>query len=86
MILYEHRHYIVNVLRPFSPSTTVQRLSVDYEALLKEHKNVKQKLEASKARSKTLSAEVKILKHQISTLMEKGKHDDEFVAALMVRN
>ncbi|CAI5640941.1 unnamed protein product [Oreochromis niloticus] len=61
----------------------LERLSVDYEALLKEHKDVKQKLEASKARSKTLSAEVKTLKHQISTLMEKGKHDDEFVAALM---
>ncbi|XP_014187678.1 coiled-coil domain-containing protein 13 isoform X1 [Haplochromis burtoni] len=75
----------VNYIRTIEKEKRValERLSVDYEALLKEHKDVKQKLEASKARSKTLSAEVKILKHQISTLMEKGKHDDEFVAALM---
>lgn len=63
----------------------MQRLSVDYEALVKEHKDVKKKLEASKARSKTLSAEIKTLKFQISTLEEKGKRDDELVNALLVR-
>uniref|UniRef100_A0AAX7SC49 Coiled-coil domain containing 13 n=1 Tax=Astatotilapia calliptera TaxID=8154 RepID=A0AAX7SC49_ASTCA len=73
----------VNYIRTIEKEKRVALEVLDYEALLKEHKDVKQKLEASKARSKTLSAEVKILKHQISTLMEKGKHDDEFVAALM---
>lgn len=63
----------------------VQRISVDYEALLKDHEDVKKKLEASKARNKSLSSETKTLKAQISTLLEKGKHDDELVDALLVR-
>lgn len=59
---------------------------MDYEAILKDHDDVKKKLEASKARNKSLSAEVKTLKVQISTLLEKGRHDDELVDALLVRN
>ncbi|XP_037643551.1 coiled-coil domain-containing protein 13-like isoform X2 [Sebastes umbrosus] len=60
-----------------------ERISADYEALLKDHEDVKKKLEASKARNKSLSTEMKSVKAQISTLMEKGKHDDELVAALL---
>ncbi|XP_018531851.1 coiled-coil domain-containing protein 13 isoform X1 [Lates calcarifer] len=60
-----------------------ERISVDYEALLKDHEDVRKKLEASKARNKSLSAEMKTLKVQISTLLEKGKHDDELVDALL---
>ncbi|XP_042353871.1 coiled-coil domain-containing protein 13 [Plectropomus leopardus] len=60
-----------------------ERISVDYEALLKDHEDVKKKLEASKARNKSLSAEIKSLKTHISTLLEKGKHDDELVDALL---
>ncbi|XP_054870271.1 coiled-coil domain-containing protein 13 isoform X5 [Amphiprion ocellaris] len=60
-----------------------ERISADYEALLKEHEDVKKKLEASKARSKSLSFEMKTLKGQISILLEKGKHDDELVEALL---
>lgn len=62
-----------------------KRISADYEALLKDHEDVKKKLEASKARNKSLSTEMKSVKAQISTLLEKGKHDDELVAALLVR-
>ncbi|XP_034039017.1 coiled-coil domain-containing protein 13 isoform X2 [Thalassophryne amazonica] len=62
---------------------TFERLSADYETLLKEHEDVKKKLDASKARNTSLSAEVKTLKMQIATLLEKGKHDDELVAALL---
>lgn len=58
---------------------------MDYEALLKDHEDVKKKLDASKARNKSLSTEVKSLKLQNCTLMEKGKHDDELVDALLVR-
>lgn len=65
--------------------TRVQRISVDYEALLKEHEDVKKRLEASKARSKYLSTENKTLKSQISDLLVKSKHDDELVDALLVR-
>ncbi|KAM6920014.1 coiled-coil domain-containing protein 13 [Lycodopsis pacificus] len=60
-----------------------ERTSVDYEALLKDHEDVKKKLDASKARNKSLSTEMKSLKGQISTLLEKGKHDDELVDALL---
>lgn len=74
----------LNVPRPCSPSTPVQRISVDYETLLKDQEDMKKKLEASKARNKSLSCEIKILKGQISTLLEKGKHDDELVDALLV--
>lgn len=73
------------MLRHCSPTTPVQRISVDYEALMKDHEEVKKKLEASKARNKILSTEMKTLKVQISTLLEKGKHDDELVDALLVR-
>ncbi|XP_026169681.1 coiled-coil domain-containing protein 13 isoform X2 [Mastacembelus armatus] len=60
-----------------------ERILVDYDALLKDHDDVKQKLEASKARNKSLSAENKTLKAQITTLLQKGKHDDELVDALL---
>ncbi|XP_054452482.1 coiled-coil domain-containing protein 13 [Anoplopoma fimbria] len=60
-----------------------ERISVDYEALLKDHEDVKKKLDASRARNKSLSTEMKSLKAQISTLLEKGKHDDELVDALL---
>ncbi|XP_036940489.1 coiled-coil domain-containing protein 13 isoform X2 [Acanthopagrus latus] len=60
-----------------------ERISVDYETLLKDHEDMKKKLEASKARNKSLSSDIKILKGQISTLLEKGKHDDELVDALL---
>ncbi|XP_068196940.1 coiled-coil domain-containing protein 13 isoform X2 [Antennarius striatus] len=60
-----------------------ERISGDYEALLKDHKEVKKKLEASKARNNSLSIESKTLKAQISTFVEKGKHDDEFLAELL---
>lgn len=73
------------MLRHCSLTTPVQRISVDYEALMKDHEEVKKKLEASKARNKILSTEMKTLKVQISTLLEKGKHDDELVDALLVR-
>ncbi|XP_037313395.2 coiled-coil domain-containing protein 13 isoform X1 [Pungitius pungitius] len=62
-----------------------ERISVDYEALLKDHDDVRRKLDASKARIKSLSTEVKSLKLQNCTLMEKGKHDNELVDALLKR-
>lgn len=46
--------------------------------------SMKEKLEACKARNKVLSNENKTHKEQIKTLLEKGKHDDELVEALLV--
>lgn len=63
-----------------------QRLTAEYEGLLEDNKDTKKKLEASRARGKSLTAEMKTLKVQISTLLDKGKHDDELVDTLLVRN
>ena len=35
-------------------------------------------------RNKVLTTEVKALKQQMATVLEKGRHDDELIAALMV--
>lgn len=43
-------------------------------------------MDASKARNACQSNEILTLRAQISTLQEKGKHDDELVDALLVRN
>uniref|UniRef100_A0A8C6XGX8 Coiled-coil domain containing 13 n=1 Tax=Naja naja TaxID=35670 RepID=A0A8C6XGX8_NAJNA len=61
----------------------LEKLMSQYQVLQKDHEDVKKKLEGSKARNKVLSNEVKTLKEQISTLMEKGKHDNELVDALV---
>lgn len=37
-----------------------------------------------RSRNKVLSSEVKTLRNQMVTLVEKGKHDDELIDALMV--
>ncbi|XP_071590656.1 coiled-coil domain-containing protein 13 isoform X1 [Heliangelus exortis] len=62
---------------------TLEKLTGEHDALQKSHEELKKKLEASKARNKVLSNEVKALKGQIVTLLEKGKHDDELIDALM---
>ncbi|KFP14376.1 Coiled-coil domain-containing protein 13, partial [Egretta garzetta] len=62
---------------------TLEKLTGDRDALQKSHEEVKKKLDASKARNKVLCCEVKTLKGQIVTLLEKGKHDDELIDALL---
>ncbi|CDQ56952.1 unnamed protein product [Oncorhynchus mykiss] len=73
--------YIRNMER--EKRETLERMTGDYDSLMKDHKDVKKKLEGSKARNKNLGTEVKSLKTQISTLLDKGKHDDELVDALL---
>ncbi|XP_035008407.2 coiled-coil domain-containing protein 13-like [Hippoglossus stenolepis] len=60
-----------------------ERILVEHEDLQKENADLKKMLEASKARNKILSAEMKTLKDQVSTLLMKGKHDDELVDSLL---
>ncbi|XP_065687300.1 coiled-coil domain-containing protein 13 [Patagioenas fasciata] len=62
---------------------TLEKLTGEHDALQKSHEEVKKKLDASKARNKILCSEVKTLKGQIVTLLEKGKHDDELIDALL---
>ncbi|KAL8164807.1 UNVERIFIED_CONTAM: hypothetical protein K2H54_007397 [Gekko kuhli] len=61
----------------------LEKLTGEHGTLQKDHEEVKKKLDASKARNQVLSSEVKTLKEQISTLLDKGKHDDELIDALM---
>ncbi|KAM6374402.1 LOW QUALITY PROTEIN: coiled-coil domain-containing protein 13 [Alca torda] len=62
---------------------TLEKLTGEHDALQKSHEEVKKRLDASKARNKVLCSEVKTLKGQIVTLLEKGKHDDELIDALL---
>ena len=39
-----------------------------------------------RSRNKVLSSEVKTLRSQMGTLVEKGRHDDELIDALMVQS
>jgi hypothetical protein len=45
---------------------------------------MKKKFEGVKSRNKVLSNEIKTLRSQMGTLVEKGRHDDELIDALMV--
>ncbi|XP_006812058.1 coiled-coil domain-containing protein 13-like [Saccoglossus kowalevskii] len=60
-----------------------ERAAAELKALEEDYSKMKEKFDASKARNKVLSNELKMLKQQMSTLMEKGKHDDELIGALM---
>ncbi|XP_075683928.1 coiled-coil domain-containing protein 13 isoform X2 [Rhinoderma darwinii] len=62
---------------------TLERLTGEHDALKKEHEELKKKFDASKARNKSLSNDLKTLKMQMVTLLEKGKHDDELIDALL---
>ncbi|XP_043546746.1 coiled-coil domain-containing protein 13 [Chiloscyllium plagiosum] len=61
----------------------LEKMTGDHERLKKDHEELKNKFDGSKARNKVLSSELKILKSQVVTLLEKGKHDDELVGALL---
>lgn len=54
------------------------------DALQRELEELKKKLEGVRSRNKVLSSEVKTLRNQMGTLVEKGRHDDELIDALMV--
>ena len=61
-----------------------EKVKREFEALESEYGAVKEKFEAAKTRNKVLVNENKTLKDQVKTLLEKGKHDDELVEALIV--
>ncbi|XP_061443333.1 coiled-coil domain-containing protein 13 [Rhineura floridana] len=61
----------------------LEKLTGEHNTLQKDHEDLKKKLDGSKSRNKVLSNEVKTLKEQISTLLDKGKHDDELIDALL---
>ncbi|XP_053832341.1 coiled-coil domain-containing protein 13 isoform X1 [Vidua macroura] len=62
---------------------SLEKLSEQHNTLQKNHEELKKKFDASRARNQMLCGEVKMLKGQIGTLLEKGKHDDELIDALL---
>ncbi|XP_012663449.1 coiled-coil domain-containing protein 13 [Otolemur garnettii] len=60
-----------------------EKLASERDALQREVEELKKKFEGMKSRNKVLSSEVKTLKSQMGTLVEKGRHDDELIDALM---
>ena len=55
----------------------------EFEALENDFNATKEKLDAMKARNAVLANENRTYKDQVKTLLEKGKHDDELIDALM---
>lgn len=75
---------------PCSPATQdctfrFQKLASERDALQRELEDLRKKSEGVRSRNKVLSSEVKTLRSQMGTLVEKGRHDDELIDALMVR-
>lgn len=59
-------------------------MASERDTLQTELEELKRKSEGVRSRNKVLSSEVKTLRNQMLTLVEKGKHDDELIDALMV--
>ncbi|KAM6170421.1 coiled-coil domain-containing protein 13 [Rhynchocyon petersi] len=62
---------------------SLEKLASERDTLQKQLEELKRKFEAAKSRNKVLSSEVKTLRTQLGTLVEKGRHDDELIDALM---
>ncbi|XP_038078878.1 coiled-coil domain-containing protein 13-like isoform X2 [Patiria miniata] len=60
-----------------------EKAVLELKALEEDHGKLKEKFEASKARNKVLANEVKSVKQQLNTLLDKGKHDNELIEALL---
>ncbi|XP_037704122.1 coiled-coil domain-containing protein 13 isoform X2 [Choloepus didactylus] len=60
-----------------------EKLASERDALQRELEELKKKFEGLRSRNKVLSSEVKTLRGQMGTLVEKGRHDDELIDALM---
>lgn len=74
---------------PLSPAARdralwLQKLAAERDALQRELEELKKKFEGVRSRNKVLSSEVKTFRSQMGTLVEKGRHDDELIDALMV--
>ncbi|XP_059124930.1 coiled-coil domain-containing protein 13 isoform X4 [Peromyscus eremicus] len=60
-----------------------ERLASERDTLQTELEELRRKFEGMRSRNKVLSSEVKTLRSQMVTLVEKGRHDDELIDALM---
>ncbi|XP_055457696.1 coiled-coil domain-containing protein 13 isoform X1 [Psammomys obesus] len=60
-----------------------EKLTSERDTLRTELEELKKKLDGTRSRNRVLSNEVKTLRSQMVTLVEKGQHDDELIDALM---
>ncbi|KAG8521607.1 Coiled-coil domain-containing protein 13, partial [Galemys pyrenaicus] len=60
-----------------------EKLAGERDALQRELEDLRKKFEGVKSRNKVLASDVKTLRSQMGTLVEKGRHDDELIDALM---
>ncbi|XP_052580928.1 coiled-coil domain-containing protein 13 isoform X1 [Peromyscus californicus insignis] len=60
-----------------------EKLASERDTLQTELEELRRKFEGMRSRNKVLSSEVKTLRSQMVTLVEKGRHDDELIDALM---
>uniref|UniRef100_A0A8C5NZZ0 Coiled-coil domain containing 13 n=1 Tax=Jaculus jaculus TaxID=51337 RepID=A0A8C5NZZ0_JACJA len=60
-----------------------EKLASERDTLQGELEELRKKFEGMRSRNKVLSSEVKTLRSQMGTLVEKGRHDDELIDALM---
>ncbi|XP_074201241.1 coiled-coil domain-containing protein 13 isoform X2 [Camelus bactrianus] len=60
-----------------------EKLAAERDVLQRELEELKKKFEGMRSRNKVLSSEVKTLRSQMGTLVEKGRHDDELIDALV---
>ncbi|XP_032120119.1 coiled-coil domain-containing protein 13 isoform X3 [Sapajus apella] len=61
----------------------LEKLAGERDALQRELEELRKKCEGVRSRNKVLASEVKTLRSQMGTLVEKGRHDDELIDALM---
>ncbi|XP_022109142.1 coiled-coil domain-containing protein 13-like [Acanthaster planci] len=60
-----------------------EKAALELKSMEEDYSKLKEKLEASKARNKVLANEIKSVKQQLTTLLDKGKHDNELIEALL---
>nr|XP_031541996.1 coiled-coil domain-containing protein 13 [Vicugna pacos] len=60
-----------------------EKLAAERDVLQRELEELKKKFEGMRSRNRVLSSEVKTLRSQMGTLVEKGRHDDELIDALV---
>ncbi|XP_021522295.1 coiled-coil domain-containing protein 13 [Aotus nancymaae] len=61
----------------------LEKLASERDALQRDLEELKKKCEGVRSRNKVLASEVKTLRSQMGTLVDKGRHDDELIDALM---
>ncbi|XP_066927690.1 coiled-coil domain-containing protein 13-like [Clytia hemisphaerica] len=81
--VHDEKHRLTMRKMELERKEQADKLQKELEATVQERNSLKEKNNATRARIKILSQDNKNLKEQMSTLIEKGKHDDELVSALL---